>query len=104
MWIQDDFQDKWNMSLADELLADFEDDDLGQNVEDEAMDDIVEVEDVIPEVDYSNKESVKHIAKLRDGPDLARIMTEVKKYAGQPRRQKGKFISHATRIIFFLGE
>ncbi|XP_048762205.2 U4/U6 small nuclear ribonucleoprotein Prp31-like [Ostrea edulis] len=76
------------MSLADELLADFEDDDLGQNVEDEAMDDIAEVEDVIPEVDYSNKESVKHIAKLRDGPDLARIMTEVKKYAGQPRRQK----------------
>lgn len=77
------------MSLADELLADFEDDDVEQNVEEEAMDDIAEVDEVVPEVDYSNKESVKHIAKLRDGPDLARIMTEVKRYARQPRRDKG---------------
>lgn len=76
------------MSLADELLADFEDDDVEQNVEEEAMDDIAEVDEVVPEVDYSNKESVKHIAKLRDGPDLARIMTEVKRYASQPRRDK----------------
>lgn len=77
------------MSLADELLADFEDDDVEQNVEEEAMDDIAEVDEVVPEVDYSNKESVKHIAKLRDGSDLARIMTEVKRYASQPRRDKG---------------
>lgn len=77
------------MSLADELLADFEDDDVEQNVEEEAMDDIAEVDEVVPEVDYSNKESVKQIAKLRDGPDLARIMTEVKRYASQPRRDKG---------------
>lgn len=77
------------MSLADELLADFEDDDVEQNVEEEAMDDIAEVDEVVPEVDYSNKESVKHIAKLRHGPDLARIMTEVKRYASQPRRDKG---------------
>lgn len=77
------------MSLADELLADFEDDDVEQNVEEEAMDDITEVDEVVPEVDYSNKESVKHIAKLRDGLDLARIMTEVKRYASQPRRDKG---------------
>lgn len=77
------------MSLADELLADFEDDDVEQNVEEEAMDDIAEVDEVVPEVDYSNKESVKHIAKLWDGPDLARIMTEVKRYASQPRRDKG---------------
>lgn len=77
------------MSLADELLADFEDDDVEQNVEEEAMDDITEVDEVVPEVDYFNKESVKHIAKLRDGLDLARIMTEVKRYASQPRRDKG---------------
>ena len=77
------------MSLADELLADFEDDDVEQNVEEEAMEDIAEVDEVVPEVDYSSKESVRHIAKLRDGPDLARIMTEIKKYAGQPRREKG---------------
>ncbi|XP_062617634.1 U4/U6 small nuclear ribonucleoprotein Prp31-like [Saccostrea cucullata] len=76
------------MSLADELLADFEDDDVEHNAGDDEMDVIAEVDEVVPEVDYRSKESVKHIAKLRDGPDLARIMTEIKKYAGQPRREK----------------
>lgn len=79
---------RFTMSLADELLADFEDDDVEHNAGDDEMDVIAEVDEVVPEVDYRSKESVKHIAKLRDGPDLARIMTEIKKYAGQPRREK----------------
>lgn len=68
------------MFLADELLADFEDDDVEQNVEEEAMDDIVEVDEVVLEVDYFNKEFVKYIVKFRDGLDLVRIMIEVKRY------------------------
>lgn len=68
------------MFLADELLADFEDDDVEQNVEEEVMDDIVEVDEVVLEVDYFNKEFVKYIVKFRDGLDLARIMIEVKRY------------------------
>lgn len=68
------------MFLVDELLADFEDDDVEQNVEEEAMDDIVEVDEVVLEVDYFNKEFVKYIVKFRDGLDLARIMIEVKRY------------------------
>ena len=58
------------MSLADELLADFEEDDLGQNEEEEADEEMAEVAEVAAEVDYTSKESVRHVAKLRDSKEV----------------------------------
>lgn len=78
------------MSLADELLADYEDDAGGEPEVNEAESELMELAEVeeIPTVDYSNKDSVKNVAKLRDSKELAYIMTEVEKYAVQPRRKK----------------
>lgn len=56
------------MSLADELLADYEEAG-GEAIEDEAdieMTDISEVAEVSEEVDFSTKDSVRSVAKLRD--------------------------------------
>ena len=61
------------MSLADELLADFEEDDLGQNEEEEADEEMAEVAEVAAEVDYTSKESVRHVAKLRDSKEVGAL-------------------------------
>ena len=56
------------MSLADELLADYEEAG-GEVIEDEAdmeMTEVADVEEVAAEVDYSSKDSVRSVAKLRD--------------------------------------
>ena len=56
------------MSLADELLADFEEDEGDEDVEADA--EMTEVTDAALETDYSDKESVKHVAKLRDSQQV----------------------------------
>ena len=56
------------MSLADELLADYEEAG-GEVVEEEAdidMSEVADVAEVEAEVDYSSKDSVRTVAKLRD--------------------------------------
>ena len=60
------------MSLADELLADFEDDDHDvEEPETEAqMFELAEVEDVAMEQEQVNKNSVRSIAKLRDSEEV----------------------------------
>ena len=78
------------MSLADELLADYEEAG-GEVIEDEADADLMEVADVAEvaaEVDYSSKESVRSVAKLRDSQKLKDVMQQVQIYAAQPRRKK----------------
>ena len=61
------------MSLADELLADFEDDDhVVEEPETEAqMFKLAEVEEVTMETEQSNKSSVRNIAKLRDSEEVS---------------------------------
>ena len=61
------------MSLADELLADFEDDDhVVEEPETEAqMFELAEVEEVTMETEQSNKNSVRNIAKLRDSEEVS---------------------------------
>ena len=78
------------MSLADELLADFEDDDVHHNEAEDEIGEVTEVEEVSADFDYTRKESVKHVAKLRDSPELAHIIQQIKVYASQQRRQKSK--------------
>ena len=60
------------MSLADELLADFEDDDqVAEEPETEAqMLELAEVEEVTMETEQANKNSVRNIAKLRDSEEV----------------------------------
>lgn len=78
------------MSLADELLADFEDDDhVVEEPETEAqMFELAEVEEVTMETEQSNKNSVRNIAKLRDSEELKDVLKEVEKYAKRKRRDK----------------
>lgn len=78
------------MSLADELLADYEEAG-GEVIEDEAdveMTEIAEVAEVSEEVDFSTKDSVRSVAKLRDSQKLKDVMQQVQVYATQPRRKK----------------
>ncbi|XP_033751531.1 U4/U6 small nuclear ribonucleoprotein Prp31-like [Pecten maximus] len=77
------------MSLADELIADYEDadDDLDEHEAEVESMDIAEVDEKA-EVDYKDKETVKSVAKLRDSEQLANILVNIEKYASQPRRQK----------------
>ena len=60
------------MSLADELLADFEEDGDGvEEPEDESqMFELAEVEDVAMEQEQFNKNSVRNIAKLLDSDEV----------------------------------
>jgi len=61
------------MSLADELLADFEDG--GEDVEDNEgegqMLELAEVDDVTMETQVIGKNSVRNIAKLRDSEEVS---------------------------------
>ena len=60
------------MSLADELLADFEEE--GDNHEDNdgegQMVEMTDVDDVTMETDLNKKNSVRNIAKLRDSEEV----------------------------------
>ena len=67
------------MSLADELLADYEEAG-GEVIEDEADADLMEVADVAEvaaEVDYSSKESVRSVAKLRDSQKVGQVIVQL---------------------------
>ncbi|XP_034942090.1 U4/U6 small nuclear ribonucleoprotein Prp31 [Chelonus insularis] len=75
------------MSLADELLADLEEDDDG----DEAMQED-ELEFITPvSLVQATKEdikvsTVKELAKLRDSPELHKIVSQIDKYSKVPRK------------------
>ena len=60
------------MSLADELLADFEEDgdDVEEPEDDGQMLELAEVEDVAMDTEQFNKNSVRSIAKLRDSDEV----------------------------------
>ena len=67
------------MSLADELLADYEEAG-GEVIEDETDADLMEVADVAEvaaEVDYSSKESVRSVAKLRDSEKVGQVLVQL---------------------------
>ncbi|KAL4240096.1 U4/U6 small nuclear ribonucleoprotein Prp31 [Mactra antiquata] len=76
------------MSLADELLADFEDagDDVEENDGESQMLELAEVEDVTMEAQSLSKNSVRNIAKLRDSDELADVMKKVEMYSKQKRK------------------
>ena len=61
------------MSLADELLADFEEDgdDVEEPEDDGQMLELAEVEDVAMDTEQFNKNSVRSIAKLRDSDEVS---------------------------------
>lgn len=60
------------MSLADELLADFEEagDDVGETEGEGQMLELAEVDDVTMETHVVTKNSVRNIAKLRDSEEV----------------------------------
>ena len=60
------------MSLADELLADFEEDgdDVEEPEDDGQMLELAEVEDVAMDTEQFSKNSVRSIAKLRDSDEV----------------------------------
>ncbi|KAL3876972.1 hypothetical protein ACJMK2_034744 [Sinanodonta woodiana] len=76
------------MSLADELIADYEEagDDLGQNETEAQLEEVPEVDDVIVEV-CRQQDSVRNIAKLRDSQELADVLKEIEKYAHKSRKE-----------------
>ena len=61
------------MSLADELLADFEEDgdDMEEPESEAQMFELAEVEEVTMEQEQVNKNSVRNIAKLRDSEEVS---------------------------------
>ena len=65
------------MSLADELLADF--DEAGDDVEDHEGDgqtmELAEVDDVTMETQSYSRNSVRNIAKLRDSDEVYLVFT-----------------------------
>ncbi|XP_065181111.1 U4/U6 small nuclear ribonucleoprotein Prp31-like [Sycon ciliatum] len=73
------------MSLADELLADFEE--LGDDGEDDAQkQDAEEEEEQLEEMMMmGGKLNIKQIAKLHGSEQLTRVLQEISKYAGQER-------------------
>lgn len=60
------------MSLADELLADFDEaaDDVVDNESEGQMLELAEVDDVAMETQSYSKSSVRNIAKLRDSEEV----------------------------------
>ena len=60
------------MSLADELLADFEEDGdrLGDDEEEDQIGELADVDDVSMDTDIGRKSSVRNIAKLRDSLEV----------------------------------
>lgn len=78
------------MSLADELLADFEEDgdDMEEPESEAQMFELAEVEEVTMEQEQVNKNSVRNIAKLRDSEELTNVLKQVEKYAKQKRKDK----------------
>ncbi|XP_052788119.1 U4/U6 small nuclear ribonucleoprotein Prp31-like [Mya arenaria] len=77
------------MSLADELLADFED--AGEEVEENEgegqMLELAEIDDVTMETQTVSKNSVRNIAKLRDGEELTEVMKKIEQYSKQKRKE-----------------
>lgn len=81
------------MSLADELLADLEDNDDVEDelpdTNDDEFDDKIEDEPVIEEVEAMEidvkVQSIRDLCKLRDSEKLGSILTQVDKYIKAPR-------------------
>lgn len=81
------------MSLADELLADLEEND-NEDLE-EALKEDVEIkeekidEDVMPmEIDTTQITSIRELAKLRDSSNLKHIVEQIENYSGKIRRSE----------------
>lgn len=76
------------MSLADELLADFEE--AGEDVEDTEVDsqmmELADVDDVSMATSVVSKNSVRNIAKLRDSEELTEVIKKVEQYSKQKRK------------------
>ncbi|XP_002742415.1 U4/U6 small nuclear ribonucleoprotein Prp31-like [Saccoglossus kowalevskii] len=71
------------MSLADELLADLEEiaeEGEEPEISNEQDDGIDDIQDVPMEMDTNSAESIKNIAKLRDGQQLKKIMAQIEYY------------------------
>lgn len=79
------------MSLADELLADLEDNDREDDtMEDEEAPEIKEekpdVKDLIMEYDTTQINSVRELCKLRDSKKLGNIITQIESYGSKIRK------------------
>lgn len=77
------------MSLADELLADFEEagNDVEENEGEGQMYELADIDDIAMDADVPlKKNSVRNIAKLRDSEELAEVMKKVEHYSKQKRK------------------
>lgn len=77
------------MSLADELLADFEEagDDTEVGDGDGYTMELAEVDEVSDDTQATQRNSVRSIAKLRDSEELVEVMNLIEKYAKQKRKE-----------------
>ncbi|XP_045211862.1 U4/U6 small nuclear ribonucleoprotein Prp31-like [Mercenaria mercenaria] len=77
------------MSLADELLADFEEagDDVEEHEGDGQTMELADVDDVTMETHIVAKNSVRNIAKLRDSEELSEVMKKMEVYSKQKRKE-----------------
>lgn len=79
------------MSLADELLADLEENDNEDlyeemEVEPEVKEEKPDIKTLIPEQDTTQINSVRELCKLRDSELLTNIIKQIESYSGRIRR------------------
>ena len=86
------------MSLADELLADLEDDGLGDIEEQQGIDQN-EVMEVAVELESVNSRSVRDTAKLLDSAELKAMILEIEKYTSEAQayNMKGPIEAHPEK-------
>lgn len=82
-----------NMSLADELLADLEENDNEDleealEIKEEIKEEEFEQHEIPMEVDTSQITSIRELAKLRDSEVLKNIMKQIDGYGGKLRRSE----------------
>ncbi|GFS15856.1 U4/U6 small nuclear ribonucleoprotein Prp31 [Elysia marginata] len=76
------------MSLADELLADLEEggEEL-DTIEEGDETEINDVDDIGMEIDHQgSSHTVRSVAKLKDSPELEKILSEIEFYSSKPKR------------------
>ncbi|XP_015110138.1 U4/U6 small nuclear ribonucleoprotein Prp31 [Diachasma alloeum] len=76
------------MSLADELLADLEENDDADDFMDEPEADFIPPSIVQPMEEDIKVASIRELAKLRDSPELQKIMSDIERYSKVPRNSK----------------
>ena len=76
------------MSLADELLADLEEDEVAEvePEQEDIVDEITDVQDAAMEIDTQGANSVRSIAKLRDSEILQDVMDKIEFFSTKGKR------------------